>query len=211
MIQELGKKLQLKQAQQVVVPQAPAAFTDALSAEGFTVATTFEALQEKAAAVQLFVEEKAALEKLVPEAVAALQPEGILWIAYPKKTSGIKTDLTRDEGWRILSDFGYEAVRQISIDNTWSSVRFRHQSERKVPSKFGATYEGIDRQARTVTPPADLREALEEQNLLSIFDKLAFTHKKEMVVSLLEVKRPETRKSRVQKALELVRKLAAKS
>ncbi len=200
--------MQLKQSQQVVALQAPPAFTAALATEGYRVAASMPALPEKADAVQLFVQSKVELEKWIPAIAAILKPEGLLWIAYPKKSSGIESDLTRDEGWRVLATFGYEPVRQVAIDDTWSSLRFRHQSQRKAPSKFGAVYEGIDKDARTVTPPDDLREALEQADLLSRFGQLAFTHKKEMVVSLLEAKRPETRASRVQKALELVRKLS---
>ncbi|TXK51975.1 hypothetical protein FVR03_02520 [Pontibacter qinzhouensis] len=210
-MQELGKKLQLKKTQQVLLFHAPAPFFKALSEQGFATTAYAAEPAQQADAVQLFVRSQAELETWLPPALAALKPEGLLWIAYPKKSSGTKTDLTRDEGWRLLATFGYEAVRQVALDEAWSSVRFRHSSERKTPSKFGAVYEGIDKETRTVTPPHDLQEALEAANLRSSFEQLAFTHKKEMIVSLLEAKRPETRLKRVQKAIELVRKLAKRA
>ncbi len=47
------------------------------------------------------------------------------WAAYPKKTSGIDTDITRDHGWEALNAAGLRPVRQIAIDDTWSALRFR--------------------------------------------------------------------------------------
>jgi hypothetical protein len=56
---------------------------------------------------------------------AAAEPSGLAWAAYPKKSSGIESDLTRDEGWAALFDAGLRPVRQIAIDDVWSALRFR--------------------------------------------------------------------------------------
>ncbi len=57
-------------------------------------------------------------------AVSSLTPNGLLWIAYPKKISDLQTDLSRDQGWASVFNSGWRAVRQISIDATWSALRF---------------------------------------------------------------------------------------
>ncbi|HEY2601580.1 MAG TPA: hypothetical protein VGI67_08495 [Thermoleophilaceae bacterium] len=56
---------------------------------------------------------------------AAAEPSGLAWGAYPKKSSGIETDVTRDHGWDALYEAGLQPVRQIAIDDTWSALRFR--------------------------------------------------------------------------------------
>jgi hypothetical protein len=56
---------------------------------------------------------------------AAAEPAGLAWAAYPKKSSGIETDITRDRGWEALYDAGLRPVRQIAIDDAWSALRFR--------------------------------------------------------------------------------------
>jgi hypothetical protein len=205
-MQNLSKKLQLKPDQHLLALNAPATFTEALQAEGCRITAAATAPAEGVAydAVQLFVKDSSELNHYAPLAVAALKPNGMLWIAYPKKTSKIKTDLSRDEGWKVVAELGYAGVRQIAIDDTWSSLRFKHTSERKEPSKFGVDMPGIDRRARTVAIPDDLRGALESMNLLDTFEKLAFTHRKEYVVAILEAKRPETRASRIGKTIEQV-------
>jgi len=49
----------------------------------------------------------------------------LLWIAYPKQSSGIKTDVNRDILWQLSLQTGLRPVTQIAIDETWSALRFR--------------------------------------------------------------------------------------
>jgi len=48
-----------------------------------------------------------------------------LWISYPKRSSKVETDITRDVGWDVVYKAGLEGVTQIAIDDTWSALRFR--------------------------------------------------------------------------------------
>jgi hypothetical protein len=54
-----------------------------------------------------------------------------LWFAYPKKTGSIRTDMSRDAGWDPLAAADLLPVTQISIDDTWSALRFRYRDEIK--------------------------------------------------------------------------------
>ena len=186
-----------------MILHAPEGIATALAAEGLAVTRAGEVPATGAyEAVLLFVQRSQQLEMEAPRAIALLKPSGLLWIAYPKKTSGIETDLTRDEGWRTLADLEYEPVRQVALNHIWSALRFRHRSERKTASTFGVDRPGIDRKTKTVTVPDDLQQALEEAGLSERFSQLAFTHRKEHVVAMLEAKRPETRVSRIRKVVE---------
>jgi len=60
-----------------------------------------------------------------PLARQATKYDGILWVSYPKGSAKVKTDLSRDTMWGLLADAGMRPVSQISIDDTWSAVRFR--------------------------------------------------------------------------------------
>lgn len=73
--------------------------------------------------VQLFVKDQAALATHGSAALQAVKPDGILWICYPKLTGKIKSDLTRDVLWHLVP--GMRPVAQVSVDDTWSAVRFR--------------------------------------------------------------------------------------
>lgn len=63
-----------------------------------------------------------------------------------------------------------------------------------------------DEAPRSVTPPADLVEALKTNGLTEAFSKLSFTHQKEHVRAIEEAKAAETRQRRINKALEMLRK-----
>lgn len=74
----------------------------------------------------VFVTTCAEVAAWAPFVTAALGPDAVLWFAYPKKTSKTYTsDISRDAGWQPLGDLGFEAVRQVAIDNDWSALRFR--------------------------------------------------------------------------------------
>lgn len=51
--------------------------------------------------------------------------DSVLWFAYPKESSKIKTDINRDTIRVTGETFGITTVTAISIDNTWSALRFR--------------------------------------------------------------------------------------
>ena len=52
--------------------------------------------------------------------------DAVVWIAYPKGSSKkYKCEFNRDTGWSAFGDYGFEGVRQVSIDADWSALRFR--------------------------------------------------------------------------------------
>lgn len=73
----------------------------------------------------VFVANAADIEAFAEKASTMVGEDGILWFCYPKKSGKIKTDIHRDVGWEPLAALGYRGVRAISIDDTWSALRFR--------------------------------------------------------------------------------------
>ena len=64
-------------------------------------------------------------EQLLPQVLAALKPASLLWLTFPKGTSKIQTDLTRDVGWDALQQADLKWVTLISVDPTWSAFCLR--------------------------------------------------------------------------------------
>ncbi|MBL6449917.1 DUF1905 domain-containing protein [Fulvivirga sp. 29W222] len=75
--------------------------------------------------VIIFVKQQDDVTLKVPAALEVSIQGCTLWVAYPKKSSAIKTDITRDGGWGTLTTLGYRRVSQISINDTWSALRFK--------------------------------------------------------------------------------------
>lgn len=85
----------------------------------------------------IFVADSNAIREAAADFVAGYARGQSLWIAYPKKSSGVKTDISRDRGWDPITELGLLAVTQISIDGTWSALRFRYKDEiRTIRRKF---------------------------------------------------------------------------
>lgn len=80
---------------------------------------------EKADVVQVFVSSLSDLSLQLPVLDSYIKPGGIIWICYPKRTSGIKTDINRDIIWHEAEPLGWKPVSMFSIDPTWSAFRVK--------------------------------------------------------------------------------------
>lgn len=75
----------------------------------------------------LFSTRRAELEKRLPAAVRAVADGGRLWLAWPKKTSGVATDLTQADTRRLGLATGMIDFKICAIDATWSGLCFGHR------------------------------------------------------------------------------------
>lgn len=117
------KKLGIKKGARVAVLGAPETFDRTLGklpsgVELRTRATgTFDVLV-------FFTKRAAELERRFSILTRALDPDGGLWIAWPKKASGVKTDLTFEVVQPIGLDAGLVDNKVCAIDDVWSGLRF---------------------------------------------------------------------------------------
>jgi hypothetical protein len=74
--------------------------------------------------VVFFVTRHAELSRRFPTFARALEADGGLWIAWPKQTSGVATDLGFDRVQRVGLDAGLVDNKVCAIDATWSGLRF---------------------------------------------------------------------------------------
>ena len=138
----LIKKLRIKPGQRVTIINPPPGYLDQLGdlPEGVGLAiqpADVELAGEPEALgmanqpegtfdfVHLFVKNITELERLGPTAVRAVKHDGLLWISYPKRSSKVETDISRDVGWDVIQEAGLRPVTQVSIDAVWSALRFR--------------------------------------------------------------------------------------
>ena len=79
--------------------------------------------------VVYFTTSRAELEKRFARLKRTLAPADGLWIAYPKKSSKLETDLTFDIVQRIGLEAGLVDNKSIAFDDDWSAVRFVYRRE----------------------------------------------------------------------------------
>jgi hypothetical protein len=78
-----------------------------------------------------FARDSTALREIAPVMVGAGLEDAKVWICYPKLSSKVKTDLTRDHGWEPMFVAGWIVVAIASVDAVWSAVRFRPKGKVK--------------------------------------------------------------------------------
>jgi hypothetical protein len=144
--------------------------------------------------------------------VSALKEDAVLWVAYPKKSSGIETDLGRmSDSWSFKAGSPWQPVASVSIDDKWTGTRFKFAPNLEKERQDRASEEicdadgtvVVDRINRVIQPPKDLAAVLAKHpEAKAFFDQLSFTNRKEYVVWIVEAKKAETRTMRVTSALE---------
>jgi hypothetical protein len=129
----LVQKLGIKADARVYLVDAPASFADTLG----PLPPGVEEVGPSAKGLDFalhFVTDQTALQKRFAKLAARLQPAGMLWIAWPKRASGVPTDLTEN----VVRDVGLKAglvdVKVCAIDDTWSGLKFVYRlKDRKEP------------------------------------------------------------------------------
>jgi Protein of unknown function (DUF3052) len=74
--------------------------------------------------VFLFAKSRAALQRELPAAAKSLAHAGMLWISWPKKSSGVASDLTEDAVRRNGLDAGLVDVKVCAVTDVWSGLKF---------------------------------------------------------------------------------------
>jgi len=75
------------------------------------------------------------LNGILRDVMPALKEDSKFWVAYPKITSKIVTDLNRDSSWQQLTSAGYETVNEVALDHVWSAARFERPNVKKARHK----------------------------------------------------------------------------
>lgn len=124
----LPVKLGIRSGSTVLLVGAPGDFEKML--QPMPAAVRLLRRAPRAAVIMLFVKSLEELERQFPVHARALEKRGGIWIAWPKKTSGVITDLTQASVRRFGLDSGFVDYKICAIDETWSGLLFARRSSR---------------------------------------------------------------------------------
>ncbi|PZR21034.1 MAG: hypothetical protein DI535_28980 [Citrobacter freundii] len=199
----LSKKLRIQQNAILLTINAPADFKNTLNdlPEGVTISSTAKKYDQ----VHWFVKNQAQVEKEMSRVMKLLTGNVTVWVYYPKGSSGIQTDLTRDKGWDCLlkEDDKLTWISLISFDDTWSVFGFRAKTDadrKKAEAKPAQReiFNWVNPATKQVKLPDDLFAAFKKNKTQAeFFETLSFSNKKEYIEWIVTAKREETRKERI--------------
>ncbi len=124
----LTRKLGLRDGQRVLLVGAPDEIEDLLDPLPAGV-TLSRRLREPLDAILFFATRRAEVERRHATLAARLTPVGMLWLAWPKRASGVDTDVTEDVLRAVLLPSGMVDTKVCAIDETWSGLRFVRRKE----------------------------------------------------------------------------------
>jgi hypothetical protein len=204
--QSLFEKLQLKDEKNLLIQGLPSSIEKQFVKLSYSKNVTPLLKTKRIDFALVFAVNGSQLTSILKDVLPALGAEGKLWVAYPKTTSKIASDLNRDCSWNDLTNKGYEGVRQVALDHVWSAIWFKKAEDVQVkpqPEIKVVDIKGVDFDKRLVVPPAELEKAFtRHKKAREFFQALSFTNQKEYVTWIEQAKREETRTRRLEATVE---------
>lgn len=117
----LAKKLGLKDGLTFFVAGAPDHYRKLL---GPTPGVIWRKTPGKGLSIaHLFAQERATITKMLPALLKAVAPDGAIWVSWPKRASGVETDITEDGIREIALPLGLVDIKVCAVDDVWSGLK----------------------------------------------------------------------------------------
>jgi hypothetical protein len=117
------QKLGIKPGFRIFVGHAPSAYSD-LVGKLSTDVTMVAGAKAPLDMVHVFATAAAGLAGKLRNYRAAIEPDGMIWVSWPKKASGVATDLTDVVVRDTALPLGLVDIKVCAIDETWSGLKF---------------------------------------------------------------------------------------
>ena len=119
----LAKKLGIKEGYRIALVNAPQNFADELGPLPAGVVVV-QRLQPSLNLILFFAASQSELSKRFPELVKRLVANGMLWVAWPKKSSGVMSDLSFEVVQAVGLAEGMVDTKVCAVNEVWSGLRF---------------------------------------------------------------------------------------
>jgi hypothetical protein len=131
----LAKKMKLKEGYHATLINAPKGYADELKPlpSDVKLVQQFDIPSDW---IQLFAKNIVELNQLFPKVLKIMKPTTLVWVCFPKGTSDIQTDLTRDKGWDVISAANLKWTNLVSVNDTWSAFSMRPYKKGEAKQNF---------------------------------------------------------------------------
>lgn len=125
----LWKKLGYKTGLAAFVQNPPADYSALLELPAEVAVTWVPKFKKGLLFVHLFVISADALGNTLGKYRAAIAPDGVVWVSWPKKSSGVRTDLTEDRIRELALPLGFVDIKVCAVDDVWSGLKLMIRKE----------------------------------------------------------------------------------
>jgi len=135
MIQSVFEKLQYADEKNLLIQGLPSSIEKQFSKLSFAKNMTPLLKSRKLDFALVFAVNENQLNGILNDVMPSLKENTKFWVAYPKTTSKIVTDLNRERSWNRLTKDGYSGIDNVELDHVWTATRFeRCKVERSAAS-----------------------------------------------------------------------------
>ncbi len=124
MLPTVFEKLQLTDEKNLLIQGLPSSIEKQFSKLSFAKNMTPLLKSRKIDFALVFAINENQLNGILKDVMPSLKCQSKFWVAYPKATSKIVTDLNRECSWNRLTGEGFESIERIELDHVWSAMRF---------------------------------------------------------------------------------------
>lgn len=98
---------------------------------------TFRRLARDIDLIHFFTSSRSELESGLELQIGKIKQDGMIWISWPKKASGVKTDITEDVIREVALSMGLVDVKVCAVDETWSGLKLviRKENRKREPQE----------------------------------------------------------------------------
>jgi hypothetical protein len=130
----LAKKLGIKPGTTLFVVGAPADYLALVDPLPENVTVTRRA-NDNLDLVHLFTKSRFELIELLDRYRAKIRQNGAIWVSWPKKTSGIRSEITEDTVREVALPMGLVDIKVCAVDDVWSALKLVIRTKDRQPEK----------------------------------------------------------------------------
>jgi hypothetical protein len=202
-IQSLPEKLQLKEERNLLIQGLPSSIEKQFVKFSFAKNVTPLLKSRKIDFALVFAISQQQLRNILRDVIPVLRDNAKFWIAFPKVTSKIVSDLSRDCHWEFLTEAGFAGEKAIDLDHVWAAMQFCRVETELVLA--GDEEEEMVKPVRGIETPAGFQSVLNKnKKAAACYEALPSSHKKEYINWIASAKKEETQLRRVEKAVEML-------
>ncbi|MEO6403874.1 MAG: YdeI/OmpD-associated family protein [Ferruginibacter sp.] len=198
------EKLQLKDEKNILIQGLPSSLEKQFIKLAFCKSVTPLLRSRKIDFALVFAISKRQLCDILKEVLPAMHTEGKCWVAFPKPSSKIASDLSRCEHWNIMEPMGFESASMVSLDNMWNAMWFK-KIESTPPTFKKELTPLIEIDSRDVAVPEEVKSLFRKNRPAGVFfESLSSTNKKEYVQWIEGAKKVDTKTRRLDAFMEML-------